>query len=120
MSIRTKTIEELAELEDDFQATAFDPRFKDDNKFALLSSILEGMTNTVFRSFKTTEFDCYDVSEYVQDFCERSDLGRAMVDQAFHGEGADIYKSKMNALMNYALVNLAMYSRPVENYRLEP
>lgn len=120
MSIHTQTLQDLSELEDDFQATAFDPRFKDENKFILLSSILEGMTNTVYRSFKTTQFDCYDVCEYVQDFCERNDLGRAMVEQAFHGEDAPVYKSKMNALMNYALVNLAMHCRPVENYRLEP
>lgn len=119
MADRTQTIEELAELEDDFQATALDTRFKDENKFVLLSRILEGMTNTVYRSFKTTQYDCYDVSEYVQDFCSRNDLGRAMVEQAFRGEDAPVYKAKMNALMNYALVNLAMYSRPVENYRLE-
>lgn len=116
----TQTIEMLAELEEDFQATALDVRFSNDNKANLLGSILDGMVDIVYRSFKTTQYDCYDVCEYVQDFFERTDLARAMIDQAFTGEDVAKYKSRLNAYMNYKLTTLALHSRPVESYRLEP
>lgn len=114
-------MEALGDLEEDFEATALDTRFKDERKFTLLCAIADGMVDIVRRAHHKTQFDSYDLAEYVGDFFTRGDLGMALAETGFQGEQALRHTARLQAYMRDRTRQLAQYSRPLQDsYRLEP
>ena len=118
MTSITHDMEELGRIEEDFEATVFDTRFTDENKFNLLTRLIENMVDVVHRAFRTKQYDHYDLGEYVQDFFQRGDLGPALAEQAFQGDNKDMLARKLTAFMAYSNVQLERYCREPESYRI--
>lgn len=119
MTYRTGNIEELSRLEDDFETTARDPRFSPERKLSLLCQTINHMADIVKCAHTNRAQDTHDLAEYVEDFLTRGDLARSFTFAAFDAPSTQTMRKTLDRHMNKTLLELSLYLRPVERYRLE-
>ncbi len=120
MTHMTTNIQALNELEEDFEATVRDVRFKNRNKFNLLSNIIDNMADILIIARKKGDSDVHDLAEFMNDFLLRNDLGPTLICAAFNGARKDELEVKLQAHMDKRSELADAYLRPQEHFRLEP
>lgn len=119
MTYNTHNMEELAQLEDDFELTARDLRLSPERKLSLLCRTIDHMADIVKRAHNNHTHDAHDLAEYVEDFLTRGDLARNFAFAAFDTMPTKSMRQKLDRHINDLTLEISLYLRPVERYRLE-
>jgi hypothetical protein len=114
----TQGIEKLSKLEQEFEITAQSRWFTPQYKFNVFNNIINDMLDVVIISAQANSGDSTDLAEYVADFLDRRDLARKYNDAAFGAPETKILKQKIEARIATALLDTALYLRPVEQHHL--